>query len=151
MKVLNYILGIAVFTLAYEWTKWSTYRWMKQTLCFLRRLPSWGTICWALILGSLNVKSMIPRSHGIWMNDMKEAMWYMLCAMVCTIWRCYVLCAIWYLWWCMLLSWHDIPKLNLASPLTWLSINHVVKKELFLLMHVFGVCLHIPILSTSVY
>ncbi len=29
--------------------------------------------------------------------------------------------------------------------------NHVVRKELLLIMHVLGVCLHIPILSTSVY
>ena len=48
-------------------------------------------------LGSLDVKSMIPRSHGIWMNDMKEAMCYMLCAMIWVIWRCYVLCEIRYL------------------------------------------------------
>ena len=26
---------------------------------------------------SLNVKSMIPRYHGIWMNDMKDVMYYM--------------------------------------------------------------------------
>ena len=28
-------------------------------------------------LESLNVKSMIPRSHGIWINDMKNVMCYM--------------------------------------------------------------------------
>ena len=28
-------------------------------------------------LGSLNVKSMIPRSHGIQMNDMNKVMCYM--------------------------------------------------------------------------
>ena len=28
-------------------------------------------------LGSLNVKSMIPRSNGIWMNDIKEVVCYM--------------------------------------------------------------------------
>ena len=27
-------------------------------------------------LGSLDVKSMIPRSHGIWTNDMQNAMCY---------------------------------------------------------------------------
>ena len=31
------------------------------------------------------------------------------------------------------------------------SKHHVVRKELFFLMHIPGVCLHIPILSTSVY
>ena len=30
-----------------------------------------------LFLGSLNVKSMIPRSHGIGINDMKDVMCYM--------------------------------------------------------------------------
>ena len=40
-----------------------------------------------LFLGSLNVQSMIPMSHGILMNDMKNVMCYMQCVM------CYVLCA----------------------------------------------------------
>ncbi len=44
----------------------------------------------------------------------------------------------------------DFPNPNLASLLTWLSINHVVRIELFLIMHILGVFLHIPILSTSV-
>ena len=30
-----------------------------------------------LFLGSLIFKSMIPRYHGIWINDMKDVMWYM--------------------------------------------------------------------------
>ena len=47
-------------------------------------------------LGSLDVKSMIPRSHGIWMNDIKEfmcymqnvlyAIWYVL--FVNAVWKC---------------------------------------------------------------
>ena len=44
-----------------------------------------------------------------------------------------------------------IPNPNFVSQLTWLSINHVVRNELFFLMHVTGVCVHITILSTSVY
>ena len=50
---------------------------------------------------------------------------------------------------------------NLESSLTFLIPiwqvnhltfhNHVVRKELFLIMHVLGVCLYIPILNTSVY
>ena len=51
----------------------------------------------------------------------------------------------------MLLSWHDFLNPKFASPLTWLSIIHIDRKDLFLIMHVLGVCLHIPILSTSVY
>ena len=27
-------------------------------------------------LGSLDVKSMIPKSHGVWINDMKDVMCY---------------------------------------------------------------------------
>ena len=87
----------------------------RLTFCW-RRLPSWGLICWALILESLKVKSMIRRSHGIWMNNMKEIMCYMLCV----IWKCYVLCVIRWLYWCMSLSWHNFPNLILSSPLPWL-------------------------------
>ena len=43
----------------------------------LKKAPLWGPICWALILGSLDVKSTIPRFHGIWTNDMKNVMCYM--------------------------------------------------------------------------
>ena len=63
----------------------------------------------------------------------------------------------------------DFPNSNLESSLTFLiqiwklsksqfgkstnltSKNHVVRKDLFFIMHVCGVFLHIPILSTSVY
>ena len=47
-------------------------------------IPSWGPICWSLILGSVDVKSTIPSSHGIWKNDMKNVMCYIQYAM------CYV-------------------------------------------------------------
>ena len=71
----------------------------------------------------------------------------------------------------MLLSWHDFPNPNFESSLTFLiqiwkvhllSLsqfgkstdltfhNLVVKKEISFLMHILGVFLHIPILSTSV-
>ena len=142
-----------------EW-KWSTYEWMKQTLCFLNRAPYLRSHMlspqfWEVVMSS-------PRFKGSWhMNEWYEK-YYVLYAI------CYVLCAIWYIWWCMLLSWHDFPNpiwkvhwlskfkfgrstdfpnQNLASLLTWLSINYVVRKELLLLMHVIGVCLHILILS----
>ena len=34
-------------------------------------------------LGSLDVKFMIPRSHGIWTNNMKNVMCYVLDVMCC--------------------------------------------------------------------
>ena len=42
-------------------------------------------------LGSLDVKSMIPRFHVIWMNDMKNVMCYMQ----------YVLCYVKDVMWCV--------------------------------------------------
>ena len=47
-------------------------------------------------MGSLDVKSMIPRTHGILMNDMKNVMCYMQCVM-CYVqdvmgWLQYVMC-----------------------------------------------------------
>ena len=41
--------------------------------------------------GSPDVKSMIPRSHGIWMNDMKNVMCYMQ----------YVMCYVQDVMWCV--------------------------------------------------
>ena len=80
------------------------------------------------------------------------AICYVLCAICYVLYAiCYVLCAIWYVWWCMLLSYHDFPNPTLTIPLTWLSINPIVRIELFLVMHVLGVFLNIPILSTNVY
>ena len=62
-------------------------------------------------IGCLAVKSIIPRSHGIWMNDIKEVMCYMQNVMY-VIW--YVLrvnvmwfVQMWKLWWCMLISWDN--------------------------------------------
>ena len=46
---------------------------------------------------------------------------------------------------------HDFLNMNLTGPLTLLYIIHIVRRDLLLIFHVDGVCLHIPILSTSVY
>ena len=70
------------------------YAWMKKADSVfsnegsLVEVPSFEPS----FLGCLDVKSMIPRSHGIWMNDIKEvicymqnvlyAIWYVLCVNV---------------------------------------------------------------------
>ena len=77
MRVLNKILGIAGVTLAYEWNEMK-YVWMNEADSmfakegFLVEFPYVETS----FLGSLDVKSMIPRSHGIWKNDMNNVIWY---------------------------------------------------------------------------
>ena len=78
MKVLNYILGIVgVYTSL--WMYEVKYVWMNEADSvfakegFLVEFPYVETS----FLGSLVVNSMIPRSHGIWTNDMKNFMCYM--------------------------------------------------------------------------
>ena len=64
-------------------------------------------------LGSLNVKSRIPRSHGIQMNDMKNVMCY----------RNYDMCYVYAVVCCVqnvkyddaCYSWHNFPNPNLES------------------------------------
>ena len=106
-----------------------------------------------LFLGSLDVMSLIPKSHGIWTNDMKDVICYMQ----------YVMCFVQYDTYDEACYSHgmtfliqfgkspNFPNSNLASPLTWLSINSISRKDLFLLIHVLYVFLHIPIHSTSLY
>ena len=172
MKVLNYFLGIAGVSTSVCMNKMK-YIWMNKADSVFAKEGSPIEVPYGktLFSRSLNVKSMIPRSYGIWMNYMKDSMWYIyaICHVICL--RCYVMCAVWYVWWCMLLSWNDFPNQicqvhwlskskfgrstnfripNLPSLLTWLSINHIVRKYLLLLMHVLGVCLHKPIISTCV-
>ena len=79
MKVLNYILCIAgVYTLAYEWNEME-YIWINEADSVFAKADSLVEVPYVepSFLGSLNVKFMIPRSHGIWMNDMKDVMFYM--------------------------------------------------------------------------
>ena len=77
MKVLNYILGIAdVYTSL--WMNKIKYVWMNEKDSMFSKEGSLVKVPYVepSFLGSLNVKSMIPRSHGIWTNDMKDVMFY---------------------------------------------------------------------------
>ena len=67
-----------MFKLAHEWNKMK-YVWMNEANSLFAKVDSLVEIPYVepSFLGSLNVKSMIPRSHGIWMNDMKDVMCYM--------------------------------------------------------------------------
>ena len=97
--------------------KWSTNEWTKQTLCLsyedsLVEVPSIEPS----FLWCIDLNSMIPRSHGIRMNDIEEVMCYIQ-NMLYTIW--YVLCLnvmccvkMWKVWRCMLFSIVQIHWLN---------------------------------------
>ena len=78
MKVLNYILGIVGVTLAHEWNEMK-YVWMNEIDSVFAKEDSLVEVPYveSSFLGSLNVKCMIPRSHGIRMNDMNNIMCYM--------------------------------------------------------------------------
>ena len=78
MKVLNYILGIAgvdTSLLMYA----VKYVWMNETDSVFAKEVSIVEVQYVepSFLGILDLKSMIPRSHGIWTNDMKNVMCYM--------------------------------------------------------------------------
>ena len=67
-----------MFTLAYEWNEMK-YVWMKKADSVFSKNGSLVEVQYfdPSFLGILDVKSMIPRSHGIWTNDIKNVMWYM--------------------------------------------------------------------------
>ena len=78
MKVLNYILGIAcVYTSL--WLYEVKYVWMNESYYVFAEEGSLVEVPYVetSFLGSLDVKSMIPRSHGIWTINMKNVMCYM--------------------------------------------------------------------------
>ena len=79
-------------TLAYEWNEMK-YVWMNEEDSVFAKEGSLVEVSYVepLFLGSLDVKSMIPRSHGIWTNDMKNVMCYMQ----------YVMCYMQDIMWCM--------------------------------------------------
>ena len=113
-----------VFTLAYEWNKME-YVWMNEADFVFANEDSLVEVpsVEPSFLGCLNVKSMIPRSHGIWINDIKKVMCYMQNVLY-AIW--YVLCVnvkccvkMWNVWWCILFSWHNFSIPNLESSLTF--------------------------------
>ena len=49
-------------------------------------------------LGSLDINSMIPKSHGIWMNDVKDVMCYTQYVMS---YMQYVMCYVQDIMWCV--------------------------------------------------
>ena len=78
MKVLNYILGIAgVYTSL--WMNEMKYIWTNEADSVFAKKGSLVEVQYVepSFLGSLNVKSMILGSHGIWINYMKDSMRYM--------------------------------------------------------------------------
>ena len=81
-----------MFTLAYEWNEMN-YVWMNEVDSVFAKEGSLVKVPYVepSFLESLDVKSMIPMSHGIWTNDMQNAMCYMQYVM------CYVqmLCVVW--------------------------------------------------------
>ena len=68
-----------MFTLlAYEWNEMK-YVWMNEAQSVFSNEESLVEVSYVepSFLESLDVKSMIPMSHGIWTNDMQNAMCYM--------------------------------------------------------------------------
>ena len=83
MNVFKYILGIAGVLLAYEWNE-IKYIWMNEADSVFAKEGSLVEVPYVepSFLGSLNVKSMIPKFHGIWTNDIKDVkccMQYVMC------------------------------------------------------------------------
>ena len=78
MKVLDYILGIVdVYTSL--WMYEVKYVWINEANSVFAKEGSLVEVpyIYPSFLGSLDVKSMIPKSHGVWMNYMKNVMCYM--------------------------------------------------------------------------
>ena len=66
-----------MFTLAYEWNEMN-YVWMNEVDSVFAKEGSLVQVPYVepSFLESLDVKSMIPMSHGVLTNDMKEVMSY---------------------------------------------------------------------------
>ena len=67
-----------MFTLAYELNEMK-YVWMNEANSVFDKQGSLVEVPYVetSFLGSLDVKFMIPKFHGIWTNDMQNAMCYM--------------------------------------------------------------------------
>ena len=78
MKVLNYILGKAG-VYSNLWTYEVKYVWMNEADSVFAKEGSLVEVRYVdpSFLGSLDVKSMIPKSQGVWTNDIKDVMCYM--------------------------------------------------------------------------
>ena len=75
MKVLNYILVIVGVSTSL-WMNEMKYVWMDESDSVFAKEGSLDEVSYVepWFLGSLDVKSMFPRSHGIGMNDMQNVM-----------------------------------------------------------------------------
>ena len=143
MSVLNYILAITgVYTSL--WMIEMKYVWMNEEDFVFVKQGSLVEIPYVepLFLGSLDIKSMLLRSHGIWMNYMKNVMFnmqYFMCSVqdvVCFVQydkyddECYshgitFLIQIWKVHSLLYSQFYNVTNItnqNLASTLTWLSI-----------------------------
>ena len=128
-----------VFTLAYERNE-MMYVWMNEANSVFATEASLVAVQYVepSFFGSLDVKSMIPRSHGIWMNDMKDVtcymqydIYYVKDFMCCVQYdkyddACYsngmtFLIQIWLTNFC---------NHNLVSPLNWLSIIILLERSI---------------------
>ena len=77
MKVLNYILGIAGVYTSF-WMYEVKYEWMNEADSVFSKEDSLVEFSYVepSFSGSIDVKSMIPKSHGVWTNDNKDVMSY---------------------------------------------------------------------------
>ena len=78
-----------MFILAYKWNEIKNV-WTNEADSMFAKAESLVEVPYVKpsFLESLDVKSMIPRSHGIWMNDIKDVMfnmWYNICNMLCAL------------------------------------------------------------------
>ena len=140
-----------MFILPYEWNE-MTYVWMNEAYSVFSKEGSLVEIqnVEPLFLGSLDVKSMIQRYHGIWTNDMENVMSYMHYVMcyvqdvMCCVQNvmyddaCYshgmtFLIQIWKVQSLFIFKFGKLtnfPNPDLASPLTWLSIIMLLERSI---------------------
>ena len=137
-----------MFTLSFEWNEMK-YAWMNEPDSVFAKEGFLAEVWYVnpSFLGSLDVNSLIPRSHSIWMNDMKIVMCYMqyvcaMCKMLCVV--CIMISMMMHV---TLMAWLCKSKLGMfihfpnpnLEKLTKTFRNHVVRKKMFLIMHVLGV------------
>ena len=171
MRILNYILGIASVYISL-WKNEMKYVWMNEAdYVFAKKgslveVPCVEPSFWEVLMSIPWFQGLMEYEWMIWTTLCVT--WIMICAM------CVLLCVV-----CKMLSmmihatlieWLSLskfwtfthfPNRNFERSLSFLFTiwqvpdltfnNHVVRKELFLLMHVLRVWLDVIIISTSVY
>ena len=146
MRVLNYILGMT--------SDCTSIRMNEADPIFAKEgslveVPYVEPSFWKVLMSSPWFQGLIPYERMMWTT------WYDMCNALCA--ACKMISMMMHV---TLIAWLSqskfgkytyFPNPNLANPLTWLSIIHIDRREIFLLVHVLGVFLYIPIHSTSVY